>query len=213
MNFPVDAVTLLTFIPAALALNLTPGADMMFCLGQGLRGGWRAAMAADLGIVLGGLVHVTIAGLGLGALVAQYPWLFDAIRWVGVGYLLWLAWGALAGALTGPGLASDGPQVRPGRAFWQALLVSLTNPKVILFVLAFIPQFVDPDRGPVLAQFLIFGAVLCAGGLVINGLVGVFAGGLGSRMARSPRLARALGLASGAIFAGLAVRLAVMQRG
>ena len=209
MSFPVDMVTLLTFIPAALALNLTPGADMMFCLGQGMRGGWRAAIAADLGIVLGGLVHVTVAGLGLGALVGQYPWLFDAIRWVGVGYLLWLAWGAI----TGPGLMADGPLVRPGRAFWQALVVSLTNPKVILFVLAFVPQFVDPARGPVLAQFLIFGAVLSAGGLVINGLVGVFAGGLGSRLARSPRLARGLGLASGGIFAALAVRLAVMQRG
>ena len=209
MNFPVDMVTLFTFIPAALALNLTPGADMMFCLGQGMRGGWRAAIAADLGIVAGGLVHVTVAGLGLGALVAQYPWLFDAIRWVGVGYLLWLAWGAFRG----PGVATAGPLVRPGRAFWQALVVSLTNPKVILFVLAFIPQFVDPARGPVLAQFLIFGAVLSAGGLVINGLVGVFAGGLGSRLARSPRLARALGLASGGIFAALAVRLAVMQRG
>lgn len=209
MSFPVDMVTLLTFIPAALALNLTPGADMMFCLGQGIRGGWRAAIAADLGIVLGGLVHVTVAGMGLGALVGQYPWLFDAIRWVGVCYLLWLAWGAF----TGPGLASDGPQVKPGRAFLQGLLVNLTNPKVILFVLAFIPQFVDPSRGPVLAQFLIFGAVACVGGLVINGLVGVFAGGLGSKMARSSRLARGLGLASGGIFAALAVRLAVMQRG
>ena len=209
MSFPVDMVTLLTFIPAALALNLTPGADMMFCLGQGMRGGWRAAIAADLGIVAGGLVQVTVAGLGLGALVGQYPWLFDAIRWVGVCYLLWLAWGAF----TGPGLVTAGVAVKPGRAFWQALVVSLTNPKVILFVLAFIPQFVDPARGPVLAQFLIFGAVLCAGGLVINGLVGVFAGGLGSRLARSPLLARALGLASGGIFAALAVRLAVMQRG
>ena len=64
MSFPVDMVTLLTFIPAALALNLTPGADMMFCLGQGMRGGPRAAIAADLGIVLGGLVHVNVAGLG-----------------------------------------------------------------------------------------------------------------------------------------------------
>ena len=209
----VEPVILLGFVPAALALNLTPGADMMFCLGQGMRGGPRAAIAADMGIMAGGLVHVTVAGLGLGALVAQYPWLFDAIRWVGVGYLLWLAWGAIKGALTGQGLVAEGPQVNPGRAFWQALMVSLTNPKVILFVLAFIPQFVDPARGAVLAQFLVFGAVLSAGGLVINGMVGVFAGGLGSRLARSPRLARALGLASGGIFAGLAVRLAVMQRG
>ena len=209
MNFPVDMVTLLTFVPAALALNLTPGADMRCCLGQGMRGGPRAALAADAGIALGAFVHVTLAGLGAGALVAGYPWLFDAIRWVGVGYLLWLAWGAF----TGPGLAAVGAQIRPGRAFQQGLVVNLTNPKVILFVLAFVPQFVDPSRGPVLAQFLVFGAVLCLGGLVINGLVGVFAGGLGSKMAGSPRVARGLGLASGGIFTTLAVRLAVLQRG
>ena len=73
MSFPVDMVTLLTFIPAALALNLTPGADMMFCLGQGMRGGWRAAIAADFGIALGGLVHMTLAGLGLAQRWGQFP--------------------------------------------------------------------------------------------------------------------------------------------
>ena len=80
---PIDPLTLLAFVPAALALNLTPGADMMFCLGQGLRGGPKAALAADAGIALGAMIHVLIAGLGLGALVATSPWLFDAIRWAG----------------------------------------------------------------------------------------------------------------------------------
>ena len=81
---PVAPLTLLPFIPAALALNLTPGADMMFCLGQGLRGGARAGRAANLGIACGRAVQVLLAGLGLGALVAAYPWAFDAIRWLGV---------------------------------------------------------------------------------------------------------------------------------
>ena len=154
---------------SGLALNLTPGADMMFCLGQGLRGGPRAALAADAGIALGAMVHVSVAGLGLGALVTASPWLFDAIRWVGVAYLLWLAVSALReGAIT-----PDVPQVRPSRAFREALVVNLTNPKVILFVLAFVPQFVDPARGAVLPQFLVLGLILSAGGLVVNGLVGV----------------------------------------
>ncbi len=109
----IDTVTLLTFVPAALALNLTPGADMMFCLGQGLRGGPRAALAADAGIALGAMVHVSVAGLGLGALVTASPWLFDAIRWVGVAYLLWLAYPPCAKELLTP----DVPQVRPSRAF------------------------------------------------------------------------------------------------
>jgi threonine/homoserine/homoserine lactone efflux protein len=204
----VDPMVMLAFIPAALALNLTPGADMMFCLGQGLRGGPRAALAADAGIAVGGMVHVLVAGLGLGALVARAPWLFEVIRWVGVAYLLWLAVQAMRAAPVGPVTGAG----RSSRAFRDGLLVNLTNPKVILFVLAFVPQFVDATR-PVLPQFLVFGAILSLGGLAVNGLVGVSAGGIGQRMARSPGFARWLGRASAGVFAALAVRLAVMQRG
>jgi len=98
------------------------------------------------------------------------------------------------------------------QVFREALVVNLLNLKVILFVLAFLPQFVDPAR-PVLPQFLTLGAVFCAGGLVVNGLVGCLAGGIGRRLAGSGAGARWLGRASAAIFAGLAVRLALMQRG
>ncbi|MAY86742.1 MAG: threonine transporter RhtB [Pseudooceanicola sp.] len=202
----IDPLILLAFIPAALALNFTPGADMMFCLGQGLRSGPRAALAASAGISAGALVHVTIAGLGLGAAINAMPWLFDVIRWVGVGYLLYLATGAIRGAT-----AKAPAPVAPRRAFRSGFIVNLTNPKVILFVLAFIPQFVDPAR-PVLAQFLIFGVVLAVGGFFINGAVGVFAGGAGKRLAGSGRAQAWLGRISGAIFAGLALRLAFLER-
>ncbi|NSY37987.1 LysE family translocator [Leisingera sp. ANG59] len=204
----IDPVTLLAFIPAALALNLTPGADMMFCLGQGLRSGRAAAVAASAGISAGSLVHVTLAGLGLGAVIAAMPGLFDVIRWIGVGYLLYLAWGALR---SGP-VRADAPSVPARRAFRSGFLVNLTNPKVILFVLAFVPQFVRPEAGPVLGQFLIFGVILAAGGFVINGLVGIFAGQAGRRLTGSPVFARWLGRVSAGIFAGLAVRLAVMEK-
>ncbi len=204
----VEPLVLLAFIPAALALNLTPGADMMFCLGQGLRGGPRAALAADAGIALGGMVHVTLAGLGLGAAVAAAPWLFEVIRWFGVAYLLWLAWTVLRAQP----VAGTMPVIRPARAFREGLVVNLTNPKVILFVLAFVPQFVDPAR-PVLPQFLVFGAILSVGGLWVNGLVGVFAGGIGQQLAGSPRIAVWLGRVSAAVFLGLAARLALLQRG
>lgn len=204
----VEPVVLLGFVPAALALNLTPGADMMFCLGQGLKGGPRAALAADAGIAVGGMVHVTLAGLGLGAAVAAAPWLFEAIRWLGVGYLVWLAYATLRAGAVAQG---DLPPVHPARAFREGLLVNLTNPKVILFVLAFVPQFVDPSR-PVLPQFLIFGVMLSVGGLVVNGLVGVFAGSIGQRLIRSQGFALWLGRVSAVIFLGLAARLALVQR-
>ena len=203
----IDPYILLAYIPAALALNLTPGADMMFCLGQGLRGGPRAAMAANLGISLGCMAHVALAGLGLGALVAAHPALFDAIRWLGVAYLLFLAWKSLRAS----GLP-DVPAVTPRRAFREGLTVNLTNPKVILFVLAFVPQFVDPSAGNVLLQFLSLGAIIAFGGFIVNGLVGAFSGGMGKVLTGSPKFQRGIGYVTAAIFAGLAARLAIMEK-
>lgn len=204
----IDPISLLAFVPAALMLNLTPGADMMFCLGQGLRSGRKSAIAASAGISAGSMVHVVFAGLGLGAVVAAQPALFDVIRWIGVGYLLYLAWGALRAPL----LRGDLPVVPARRAFRAGFWVNLTNPKVILFVLAFVPQFVVPDAGLVFGQFLIYGLVLALGGFVINGMIGIFAGEAGRHLLSSPRAAAWLGRVSAGIFAGLALRLALLQK-
>lgn len=201
----VDPIVLLAFVPAGLALNLTPGSDMMYCLGQGLRSGPRAALAASAGISVGAFIHAAFAGLGLGAIVATVPAAFEVIRWVGVGYLLWLAVQTLRHA----GKNVDTQAVDARHAFRTGLIVNLTNPKVILFVLAFVPQFVVPDAGSVLGQFLIFGATLAIGGFVINGAVGVFASGAGQRFARGSRV---LDWLSASIFAGLAARLAILER-
>ncbi|MDP2517124.1 LysE family translocator [Shimia thalassica] len=203
----IDLPVLMAFVPAALALNLTPGADMMFCVGQGLRAGPKAALAADLGIAVGGMVHVLLAGVGLGALVAAHPEVFHLIRWVGVSYLLYLA----IQAVRGSSIIEQRPPDGAGKAFQGALLVNLTNPKVILFVLAFLPQFVDPSRA-VWPQFLILGGVLALGGLLVNGAAGVFAGGLGQKLLASPRFNRGLGFASAAIFTALALRLALLEQ-
>lgn len=209
----IDPLTLLTFLPAALALNLTPGADMMFCLALGMRAGPRPAIAAAAGVSTGAMVHVTLAGLGLGALIAALPLAFDVIRWAGVVYLLWLAWRTLrAGRAAAQGVA-PGVQARgTARAFRDGLLVNLSNPKVILFILAFLPQFVDVDRGSVLGQFLCLGAVLALGGMIVNGLVGGFAGGLGRAIARDPRIDLWLRRTSAGIFGLLALRLAMETR-
>ncbi|MFZ1467400.1 MAG: LysE family translocator [Paracoccaceae bacterium] len=206
---PVDLLTLLAFLPAALALNLTPGADMMFCLGQGLRGGWRAGQAANLGIAAGGMVHVTLAALGLAAVLRTHPAAFEAVRWAGVAYLIWLAYRALRAAPVRPTAVTRAPVAR---VFRDALMVNLLNPKVILFILSFLPQFVDAAR-PVVPQFLTLGLVFCAGGLAVNGLVGGFAASIGGRLARSDTMSRWLGRISAGIFGLLALRLAVMQRG
>ncbi|MEP1793012.1 LysE family translocator [Parasphingorhabdus sp.] len=200
----IDPVVLLAFVPAALALNVTPGPDMMLCLAQGMRSGRTAAWAASAGISVGSLVHVTLAGLGLGAVVAAFPWAFEVIRWVGVAYLLYLA----VQALRSHSLKATGQGLRPALAFRAGLITNLSNFKVIWFVLAFIPQFVVPQAGPVFVQFLAFGAMIGLGGFVINGLVGAFAGTLGAKLIKSSRI---LGYITGSIYAALAARLAVME--
>ncbi|WP_407494687.1 LysE family translocator [Pseudooceanicola sp. MF1-13] len=201
---PFDPLLLLAFLPAGLALNLTPGADMMFCFAQGLRRGPRAAWAASLGISLGSFVHATVAGLGLAALIAAHPGILTVIRWIGVVYLLWLALNSLRQT------RQDVPDHLPSHALREGLMVNLTNPKVILFVLAFIPQFIDPARA-LLPQFLTYGAMLGLGGFIINGLVGQLAGGAGNRLARSDRFATWLGRISAGVFGLLALRLATLE--
>ena len=204
-----DLIVLLAFLPAALALNLTPGADMMFCLGQGLRSGPRGAAAASAGISAGAMVHVTVAGLGLGAVMARAPWAFDVIRWVGVAYLLYLAVQAFRDTDQGADAAPRSTKL----AFRDGFMVNLSNPKVILFVLAFIPQFIDPVGAPILAQFLTLGAILSLGGFAVNALVGLFAGRSARWLGGNPRAPRILGAVSGTIFTLLALRLALSERG
>ncbi len=207
----IDTLTLLTFVPAALALNITPGADMVFCITQGARSGPRAAVLASAGVALGGLIHVTLAGLGLGALVGQVPVVFEVIRWIGVAYLLYLAWGAFRPK--GGKRAETGQiELSKGSAFRSGLFVNLSNPKVILFVLAFLPQFISPEAGSILGQFLVLGAIISLGGFLINGGVGVMAGRLGHALSAGSGLSTWLERITGGIFAALAVRLAVMER-
>ena len=135
---------------------------------------FAAALWAALGCTFGIVPHLAAATLGMAAILHASAVLFNAVKFAGVAYLLYQAWGAIMH----PGSAQPpGQAVRASRAFRAGLMVSLTNPKVILFVLAFVPQFIRPEAGSVLGQFLVFGAIIGLGGVMINGGVGVFAGG------------------------------------
>ena len=126
-------------------------------------------------------------------------------------YLVWLAIGTLRAPLAALRPA-DVARGSAGAAFRTGILVNLTNPKVALFILALVPQFVDPARGPVLVQFLLFGLILSVGGTIINGVVGGFAGQIGQGLARKTHLARALQYATSFVFLGLAAKLALDRR-
>ena len=199
----MDPVVLITFTGASLLLILTPGADMMFAIASGMAGGPKAGIAAAAGISLGAFFHCSMAAIGVAALIAATPLALDVIRYAGAAYLAWLAyktWNA-------PGeLAQE--QAKPNllRAFRSGLLTNILNPKVALFVLAFLPQFADPTVGPVWHQMLIFGAILALGSMIFKSLYGGFAGAMAARVRRHAKLMNKI---SATVFGGLAARLAL----
>lgn len=203
----VDGNQFLIFIPAALALNLTPGSDMLFCLGQGLKSGPKAGVAASFGVATGSFLHSLMAAFGLAALLATHPLAFEIIRWAGVAYLLWLAVQTFRNPI-GKLQASDVSSSGIIRAWRDGVFVNLLNPKVAIFILALIPQFVDPSKGSTVLQFLIFGAILNIGGTTINALVGVFSGSIGRMLATNDRVAKVFQWLTSIVFVGLAARLA-----
>ena len=198
----ISVWTYITFMGAALVLYITPGADMMFTLASGMRGGARSGMAAAAGIGLGVMGHVVIAAAGLAVLLLTYPIAYDALRYAGAAYLLWLAWHTWRDT-------SD-PARREGRsdtwrAFRRGFLTNILNPKVGLFVLAFLPQFADPAIGPVWQQILILGTLLAFGELAVYCVLGGFAGLAAARIQRASGWINKL---SAIVFGGLALRLA-----
>ncbi len=198
MNWSLFATYLLT----ATVLMLTPGPDMLFCLATGLRGGPRAGFTAAVGAAAGEVVHISASALGLAALFRAAPVAYDGVRVLGAGYLILLGVRTLRNR-------NRGIQTRDGngRAFRRGLLTNLLNPKMALFSIAFLPQFVDPHRDVAL-QFLVLGACFVALEIVVDGTVGVLAGRF-ARVLGGRRAVRNLNVAAGSIYVGLGVRVAV----
>ncbi len=207
---PIAWPDLLVFMAAALLLNLTPGNDMMFVLGQSLKGGPRRGVAASLGIATGSLIHLILVALGVAVLLKENPIVFEVIRWAGVVYLVWIAWKTLIGP--GPAGASVDVNGNSIRAWRDGTLVNLLNPKVIVFMFAFLPPFIRPENGMPLVQLLILGTLFNVGGTTVNVLVALFSGGIGRRLATSARVARGFAYASSAVFLALALRLAFERK-
>ncbi|MEV6589949.1 LysE family translocator [Streptomyces acidicola] len=205
----VDTSLYLAFLVAAFALCVTPGPDIMFIVAVGGRGGPAAGVMAAAGVASAMLVHTVAAALGLSALFTTLPVLYYVLRWLGAAYLLHLAVKAFRDRSV---IGEESARTGSGgmrRAFWQGAVTNLLNPKVILFNVAFLPQFVDPSLGHVPGQFLLLGVTLVVMGFLWDGTVGLLSGRLSLVLRRSRRVARALNVFTGTVFAGLAVRLAV----
>lgn len=208
--------TLITFFGVSLLLGLTPGPDNLFVLVQSAQRGWRAGMAVVLGLCVGLVVHTAAVALGLAAVFAASAMAFTALKWCGAAYLAYLAWqalrapAALACEAAPTAAAASGPSGR--RMVARGAVMSLTNPKVLVFFLAFLSQFADPARGPVALQLMVLGAVFILATLLVFGAIACFTGAFGALLQRSARAQTVLNRVAGLVFLGLAVRLATAER-
>ncbi|GGQ34637.1 LysE family translocator [Streptosporangium pseudovulgare] len=207
---PVNQHLLALFTVTTIIAMITPGPDMLFVLGCGMRGGPRAGLLATAGVATSEAVHVAVAAAGLAALFAAVPVAFTVVRIAGAAYLIYLGVQAIRrrGDDQG-GLPVLGGGMSGRRAYLNGLLTNLLNPKMVTFTIAFLPQFIDPGLGHVWVQFAILGAIMIALEFVVDGAVGVLAGRIGGWLRRRHAARRRIDIATGGIFIGLGVRLAV----
>ncbi|RAX40610.1 LysE family translocator [Rhizobium tropici] len=200
------------FLTAAILLNLSPGPDIAFILGHTIRSDMRSGFAALFGIWSGACLHVLMAAAGLSAILAASALAFSAVKWVGAAYLIWLGIQALRSKGEGAWIKEAGKTLPFSRIYRQGIMVSLLNPKVAIFFLAFLPQFVVEGAGPVWAQLLLHGSLI----IVVAAFIEPPLILLGSRLSETLRRNRSLGLwldrGLGTLFVALGVRLAISAR-
>lgn len=192
------------FVIVGLALNVTPGADMTYVASVAARDGWRFGIIASLGIAAGCLAHVTMAVLGLSSLIIASPVLFTFVRYAGAAYLAYIAIGILRGGAAKK--TAQFPPVRSIAIFRQGLLVNVLNPKVGIFFLAFLPQFVDPKHGPTGMQLLTLGLIFNFNGTIVNSLVSVIAAHSARRLGSFSMAARFARWSAGSLLLYFAFR-------
>jgi threonine/homoserine/homoserine lactone efflux protein len=206
-------MNLAAFALMALAMVITPGPNMIYLLSRSILQGRTAGLISLLGVILGFLVYMLGAALGLTGVLLAVPLAYDAIRWLGAAYLLWLAWRAIR-----PGARSvleprrDLPHDGAQRLFMMGFLTNLLNPKIAVLYLSLLPQFVEPDRGPILGQFLILGLTQITISFSINLTIVFLAGTVASWLVARPSWHVVQRWLIGTVLAGLAVRLALERR-
>jgi len=203
--------TIALFLAAGLALNLTPGPDMLYVATRSAAEGRKAGIASALGIAAGCLVHLAALAFGLSAVLATVPLAYDVVRYLGAAYLIYLG----VRALLRPQALLAGPQLTPqslGRVFRQGMLTNVLNPKVALFFLALLPQFVDSAQGPLVPQIVMLGLLFNVTGTFVNLGVALLASRATTWLQTRPGPQRVAHRITGAVFVGLGLRLAYAKQ-
>ena len=201
------------FLMAAVLITLSPGPDNLMILSLGIARGRRRGMTFGLGCALGCLSHTTLAALGISALIAASDWAFLALKLCGGLYLVWLGFQAVrsTGGVTVPAqngaMAANGGADRLWPLFAKGLVANAINPKVVLFFLAFLPQFVEAGRGGVAWQTAQLGGLFTLQAVILFGAIGYFSGWVGQALNRAPGAGRWLDRIAGGIFIALGIKL------
>jgi threonine/homoserine/homoserine lactone efflux protein len=203
--------TLATFFMASVLLGLAPGPDNLFVLTQSALRGRTAGFLVTLGLCTGLVVHTTAVAFGVAVIFQTSAAAFTALKLFGAGYLLYLAWHAFRAA--GETITAGQPNgLSYGRLYRRGIVMNVTNPKVSIFFLAFLPQFADPARGSLTLQMLLLGGVFIVSTILVFGSIALLAGSIGQWLNRSPRTQVVMNRLAGVVFVGLAVKLATVNR-
>ncbi|MCK4536212.1 MAG: LysE family translocator [Desulfuromonadales bacterium] len=203
--------TLAPFFAASVLLCLAPGPDNIFVLTQSALRGRSAGLAVMLGLCTGLVGHSTAVALGVAVIFQTSALAFSMLKFIGAGYLVYLAWQAFRAPAT-PIEASGSENLRLGKYYSRGIIMNITNPKVSIFFLAFLPQFADPLRGPISAQILMLGGVFIFATILVFGGIALLAGTLGEWLNRSNRIQKVMNRLTGAVFVALALKLATTER-
>jgi threonine/homoserine/homoserine lactone efflux protein len=202
----------LLFAGAALLMVLTPGPNMVYLISRSICQGRRAGVVSLFGVIAGFLVHMFAAAAGLTALFMAVPFAYEALKWAGALYLLWLAWQAVRPGARSPFEARDLPVDPPRKLFAMGFVTNLLNPKIAVFYLSIFPQFVSPENGSMFTQSVQLGLTQIVISFTVNLCIALSAARLAAWFARSPRWLAAQRYVMGTVLAGLAIRLALEPR-
>ena len=207
----IDPTTLMTYVLIVLGFVFIPGPATLLTVARATSSGTKVGIATGAGIAAGDLVHTFMAIVGLSAIIATSALLFDAIKYAGAAYLVYLGLRAIL-EKTPMDLRKGALPITAGRAFRQAILAEVLNPKTALFFLAFLPQFVHPGNGEVVVQLTILGVVFVLLGLLSTAVFAIGAGSLGRFLRRNPVVLKWQGKVVGSIYCALGARLALQER-
>lgn len=203
--------TLFAFLCASVALTLSPGPDNIFVITQGITRGRKAAIVTALGMCSGISIHTTAAAFGISAIFYSSAVAFNLVKYAGAGYLIYLAFMAVRSS--GSIALAPTESLPAGALYRRGFIMNVLNPKVALFFLAFLPQFVNPLSGGLPLQMILLGAVFMLQAVVIFSLIGWFSGTIGRQLLSKPHIAKYFDRLTAGVFAALGLKLALSERG